>query len=85
MLKRGTLVEVHWLDAEADGAWTPIRDVLADYDPPPTVRSVGYVLADNEQGLIIAGDVGTKLEDDQHVNRPMVIPKACVQKVRRLK
>lgn len=81
MLKQGTLVQVDWLDAQAVGEWTFVKDVeLA----PPVVHSVGYVLADTEAALVLAADVGAKYGPDDSVNRSMVIPRGMVQKVRKL-
>lgn len=80
-LKRGTAVEVTWLDAEAQSGWGAIREVR---DKPVPVKSLGFVLHDNDEAIVLAGDVGEKLTEDEDVNRTMIIPRGMVQKVRRL-
>ncbi len=80
VLKRGTLVVVDWLDAEADSVWVAIRDV---HPKPQPVHSAGYVLHDNDDCIVIAGCVGDKFTEDETVNRTIVIPRGMVQKVRR--
>ena len=81
MIKVGTLVQVDWLDAEAEALWTAIKDVTRK---PDEVHSVGFVLEDNEACIVIAADVGNKFDPEQTVNRTMVIPRGMIVKVRRL-
>lgn len=80
-IKRATLVQVDWLDAEAQGEWTAISGVSTK---PSPVHSVGYVLHDNDAAIVLAGDVGDKWTDEETVNRTIVIPRGMVTKVRRL-
>lgn len=82
-IKRGTVVQVDWLDAQAQGEWTALKDVVLE---PSLVHSVGFVIHDNETGIVIVGDCNlTKLNDpEETVNRAIVIPRGMIQKVRRL-
>lgn len=82
VIKQGTLVQVDWHDAEATGEWTAIKDVEQTVS---LVHSVGYVLFDKVDLLVLAGDVGDKYEPEQTVNRCITIPRGMIYKVRRIK
>ena len=64
--------KVRWLDAyEKESGWHSLNDALKIR--PPEVLSVGYVLAETEEYLILAADIGSdKMDND--VGRVQVIP-----------
>lgn len=82
-IKRGTIVQVDWLDASAQGEWVALKDVDLG---PSLVHSVGFVIHDTAAGIALVGDCNlTKLNDpEETVNRAIIIPRGMVQKVRRL-
>jgi hypothetical protein len=82
-LKRGTGVEVFWIDAEADSGWGAVRSVAAKASD---VKTLGYVIHDNDVCIAVAGDIqsGEPLTEDSDVNRVIIIPKGMVTKVRKL-
>ncbi|BCV02068.1 MAG: hypothetical protein CM15mV49_320 [uncultured marine virus] len=61
---RRKLYEVRWLDAyEKESGWHSLNDALKIR--PPEVLSVGYVLAETEEYLILAADIGSdKMDND---------------------
>ena len=69
---RRKLYEVKWLDAyEKESGWHSLNDALKVR--PPEVLSVGYVLAETEEYIILAADIGSdKMDND--VGRVQVIP-----------
>ena len=69
---RHKLYEVRWLDAyEKESGWHTLSDALKIR--PPEVLSVGYVLAETEEYIILAADIGSdKMDND--VGRLTVIP-----------
>ena len=69
---RSKLYEVRWLDAyEKESGWHSLNDALKIR--PPEVLSVGYVLAETEEYIILAADIGSdKMDND--VGRVQVIP-----------
>ena len=69
---RKKLYVVKWLDAyEKESGWHSLNDALKIR--PPEVLSVGYVLAETEEYLILAADIGSdKMDND--VGRVQVIP-----------
>lgn len=76
--KKGTLVRVDWLDAQGDDGWvgakkaTRMRTVKAS--------SVGYVIADDAERIVIAGTKNS-LNDYGGV---MCVPYCMVAKVEAL-
>ena len=69
---RPKLYEVRWLDAyEMESGWHSIEDALKI--TPPEVCSVGYVLKETEEYILLAADIGSdKMDND--VGRVQVIP-----------
>ena len=69
---RTKLYEVKWLDAyEMESGWHSIEDALKI--TPPEVCSVGYVLKETEEYILLAADIGSdKMDND--VGRVQVIP-----------
>jgi len=69
---RSQLYEVRWLDAyEMESGWLDLEDALKI--KPPEVRSVGYVLKETKEYIILAGDLGSD-QIDKDVGRVTVIP-----------
>ena len=69
---RSQLYEVRWLDAyEMESGWLDLEDALKI--KPPEVRSVGYVLKETKEYIILAADIGSD-KIDQDVGRVTVIP-----------
>ena len=69
---RSKLYEIKWLDAyEMESGWLDLEDALKI--KPPEVRSVGYVLKETEEYIILAGDLGSD-QIDKDVGRVTVIP-----------
>ena len=69
---RENLYEIRWLDAyEMESGWHSIEDALKI--TPPEVCSVGYVLKETEEYILLAADIGSdKMDND--VGRVTVIP-----------
>ena len=69
---RSELYVVKWLDAyEMESGWLDLEDALKI--KPPEVCSVGYVLKETKEYIILAGDIGSD-QIDKDVGRVTVIP-----------
>jgi len=69
---RSELYEIRWLDAyEMESGWLDLEEALKVR--PPEVRSVGYVLKETKEYIILAGDIGSN-QIDKDVGRVTVIP-----------
>ena len=76
----GPVVEVEWVDSAAHGEWATPDEVHALLDKL-TCRSVGYLLHDDERGVLLAlgaGAVGQYLST-------MAIPRAAILDIRHLR
>ena len=69
---RSELYEIRWLDAyEMESGWHSLKDAIKI--TPPEVLSVGYVLKETKEYLLLAADIGSdKMDND--VGRVTVIP-----------
>jgi hypothetical protein len=73
-------IEVEWSDSQViGGSWEPIRSLLKRRE---SVRcySVGYVLADDKRGLILAASI-----NDANATGITIIPASQVTKRKRLR
>ena len=76
----GPMVEVEWIDSGGREGWHDLQFALDSLDRFGCI-SVGYLIADDERGVVIAqgtGELGTILSS-------MAIPRACVVAVHRLR
>jgi hypothetical protein len=56
-MKRPWRVEVEWQDSQViGGSWEPITDLLARRKTV-RCRSVGFVLADDKRGIVLASSI----------------------------
>jgi hypothetical protein len=71
-------VEVEWIDAyEMESGWHDLED--AEKITPPTVFSMGYMVKDTKEYVIICADKGRKGDSD--CGRVQVIPKPWIKKI----
>ena len=69
---RSELYEIRWLDAyEMESGWLDLEEALKI--KPPEVRSVGYVLKETKDYIILAADMDDS-KDIKDVGRVTVIP-----------
>lgn len=74
-------VEIEWIDAyEMESGWHDLKD--AEKITPLTVFSLGYVVKDTKEFIIISADIGRKGDSD--CGRVQVIPKPWVKKIKLL-
>ena len=72
-------VEIEWIDAyEMESGWHDLKD--AEKITPLTVFSLGYVVKDTKEFIIISADIGRKGDSD--CGRVQVIPKPWVKKIK---
>ena len=76
------IVEVHWLDSEADPDWQTVEELL-EYSSLDC-RTVGYLIADREDSIVIAGSVGLGRKDNV-VHSAITIPKAAISNIKELR
>jgi hypothetical protein len=71
-------VEIEWIDAyEMESGWHDLED--AEKITPPTVFSMGYMVKDTKEYIIICADKGRKGDSD--CGRIQVIPKPWIKKI----
>ena len=75
------LVEVRWLDSTTVGeGWMNIDHVLSRRHDAPKIRSVGFVLSDDDHGVVLAAGL-----HGREVYGSIVIPRGQITSVRRVK
>jgi len=83
--KNPKLVFIRWHDAQAETGWDDRTD--EDIEVKVLVLSVGWLVAENDHSILLAGDVGegcSQCSDsgyDGSTNRTTQIPKACIEDV----
>ena len=76
MKGKNKVVEVKWGDACVDTADILLADAIK---LKPVMRStVGWLVADNENELILSTDIFHSEEDSKYVNTIMVVPKGMI-------
>ena len=73
-----TLVE--WTDAVTDNGW----EVGAGYSNLDTVSSIGYLIYQDKEKIILAGDVSYDREKTVHTNRRISIPNKWVLNIKEI-
>lgn len=74
--KKNKVIEVKWEDA-----WIDTDDILISDAKKlkPIVRStVGWLVADNDNELILSTDIFHNNKDSEYVNAIMVVPKSMI-------
>ncbi len=81
-LRKARRLEVVWRDAYVElSSWTPIKRMVRNrQDLESTTFSVGFVLADDEKGLMLAGSV-----QGSNATGVICIPAEMIVKRRRLR
>ena len=77
------MVNIVWLDTNecSMSAWQTKDELLASQ--VCTIDSIGYLMADREDCVIIAGDKDLLNEDDLH-GRTQIIPKGVIKDIQYL-
>jgi hypothetical protein len=71
-------VEIEWVDAfELESGWHTIQE--ASKMTPPTIDSLGYVVKETKEYIIICADKGRVGDSD--CGRVQLIPRSWVKKV----
>jgi hypothetical protein len=80
------LVEVEWWDAAGGGGWKPLEEIRREAQVDPC-RSVGYVVRDDEDALVICQSVTERDVEgaEQFANDWVAIPRESVERVTRLR
>ena len=74
-------VEVEWQDSQViGGSWEPIVDLLARREKSVRCRSVGFVLADDGRGIVLASSV-----NGANATGVTIIPRRQIVKRRRIR
>lgn len=77
----GRAVCVHWLDAATLAGWNERRLVVAEIGAGMPVWSVGFVLADEAEGMLLTQGIGT---DSKVVCASQFIPRAMIVNITEL-
>ncbi len=70
-----SLVWIEWVDSISNQGWTPL-DSEDHLKPLPRIQSVGRLIGNKEEFVVIAGDFS-----EHDFNRPMKIPKGCIKQL----
>ena len=77
----GRVAEIYWEDSRGKHGWTnEIQDV-----PKATIRSVGYVSKDDDEGVILVESVDLVEETTSRWGCSTAIPRSAIRKVRYLR
>lgn len=77
-------VEVTWLDSEQNASWEKLSDVLEDQGTLDC-KSVGYLIADKEDRIILASSMSSDEEYEEHISHYITIPRAAVVSIKELR
>lgn len=72
------IVECIWLDSDHHGDWEKLSDVLEDQEGNLECRSVGYLIADKEDRIILATSITNDDETEEQVSYYISIPKVAI-------
>lgn len=79
------LVIVEWIDSSSGEGWRP-TDELATQTAPVRCQSVGWVLAETKEAIVlVAHTSGGHNSYREYARGDISIPKGCVTRVRKLK
>ena len=81
LAKIGKVAEVHWEDSRGKHGWTDkIEEV-----PQATIRSIGYVASDNEEGVVLIESIDTAENTTSRWGCSTAIPRSAIRKVKYLR
>ena len=68
------LVHVEWKDAQTGHGWEDRENVLVE---TPIVTTVGFLIKETDEGVVVASTVGTDLQSNARISIPrgMIISK----------
>ena len=69
------IYEVSWIDSMATHGWTN------EYSKPASITSVGYVIEDNEQGIVLTESIN-HVPDSRKYGCVTAIPRSAIRKTR---
>ena len=77
-------MKVVWIDTveTSDGSWQSKEELLESI--PASVDSVGYMIKQNDDYIVISADKATN-DDDDLFGRCQVIPKGVVKSIQEIK
>ena len=78
------IVEVAWVDSESNPDWDHLKNVVSD--GTLECRSVGYLLAEKSDRIVLAASLGRSLGtvDDDVVASHITVPKVCIIELQEL-
>lgn len=82
---RFKIVEVNWVDSEHHADWEKISDVIEEQSGSLGCRSVGYLISDTEDRIILATSVSEDEETEEQVSAYITIPKICITSQKELR
>tara|TARA_Y100000310_G_C20585240_1_gene765052 strand:+ start:801 stop:1058 length:258 start_codon:yes stop_codon:yes gene_type:complete len=77
------IVEVYWIDAETtgDGSWMDLTEAIESAIlPPPIMRTVGFLLADEDDHISLTDSLGT--EECGNINK---IPRKMIRQLNEIR
>jgi hypothetical protein len=75
------MVHVQWVDSMRTGGWRSRNEAVEDFERDDLAcESVGFLLAENDERVMICRDRSARLVDDT-----MIIPRVAIRSVKELK
>lgn len=76
----GGLVEIEWEDAASEDRWQDRDEAIDGLAKPWLVRSVGHLIHDTQDGVILAGSI----DPEGSVCMTLKIPRGMIRKIAEL-
>jgi len=77
LAKTRRVAEVEWEDSHTTHGWTDVEPAHDGY----SIRTVGYVLQDNDRGLVLTESINTDQETSAPWGCTMSVPRSAIRKV----
>lgn len=75
---------IRWTDASGSAGWSKRTEVEEEMHTHPC-ESVGFVLRDDEEGVLLYQSTDHQEGDREHVDNMMAIPRSCILEERTLR
>lgn len=73
-------VEVEWEDAASEDKWQTMAEAVDGLERPWMVNSIGYLIHDTPEGVILAGSI----DPEGNVCMALKIPRGMIRKIERV-
>lgn len=82
---RFKIIECIWVDSEHNSDWSKLDDVLEEQSGSLECRSVGYLIADKDDRIILATSISADESTEESVSAYITIPRVAIISIRELR